>query len=1306
MTAAGQSVGYSFLVTNTGNVTLTGVRVAETAFSGTGTEPVASCAPTTLAPGASVTCTATYAVTQADVDAGSVTNTATASGTDPTSGTVTSTPSSAAVSATAAGALTVLKSASPTTVTAAGQSVGYSFLVTNTGNVTVSGVGITETGFSGSGTVPAASCPVPVLAPGASTTCTAAYAVTQADVDAGSVTNTATASGLTPSGAAVVSGPSSAAVAVTRSGALTLVKSATPATVTAAGDTVRYSFLVTNSGNVTLTGVGVTETAFSGTGTAPVASCPTTTLAPGASVTCTATYAVTQADVDAGSVTNTATASGTPPSGGPVVSGPSSATVSATGAAALRVVKSASPTTVTAAGQSVGYSFAVTNTGNVTLTGVAITETAFGGSGTRPVATCPVTTLAPGASTTCTAGYTVTQADVDAGSVTNTATASGTGPSGTPATSGPSSATVTATEAAALTLVKSASPSVVAAAGDPVSYSFLVTNSGNVTLTGVGVTETAFSGTGSRPVATCPTTTLAPGASVSCTATYPVTQADVDAGSVTNTATASGTPPSGGPVVSGPSSAAVSATRAAALSLVKSASPTTVTAAGQPVTYTFLVTNTGNVTTTAVGITETAFSGTGPAPVATCPTTTLAPGASVSCTATYPVTQADVDEGSVTNTATASGSGPTGARITSGASSAIVSATRTRELTLVKSASPTTVTAVGDPVQYSFLVTNSGNVTLSGVTIAETAFSGTGPVPAATCPTVALAPGAALTCTATYPVTQGDIDAGSVSNTATATATGPSGIPATSGPSTATVTATRAAALTLVKSVAPTTVDAAGVSVTYSFAVTNTGNVTLTSVGINESRFSGTARVPGISCPTTPLAPGATLTCTATYTVSQRDVDAGSVTNTATATATDLSGDPVSSGPSSATVTATRTAALTLVKSASPTTVTRVGQLVHYSYLVTNAGNVTLAAPAIAETAFSGTGTAPVPSCPPQPLAPDASTTCTATYPVTQADIEAGSVTNTATASASAPTGGPVVSGPSSATVTAVRTAALSLLKSAAPTTVNAAGDPVGYRFVVTNTGNVTLTGVRVAETAFSGTGTAPVPGCPTAPLAPNASATCTANYRVTQADIDAGSVTNTAIATATGPDLPLPRSQVSSNPSSAIVTAQRSPALTIAKSATPTRVTAAGQPVRYRFLVTNTGNVTLSGVGVVETVFSGRGAAPVPSCPVATLAPGATVTCGADYTVARADLAAASISNTATARATAPGGGKVVSGPSTAKVTVSPVVKPVRPEPTNPLPGTGTQLLFGTLGLALLLLAVGLPLVWAARQRRHGRRG
>ena len=109
-------------------------------------------------------------------------------------------------------------------------------------------------------------------------------------------------------------------------------------------------------------------------------------------------------------------------------------------------MKSATPGTVSKAGQQVEYRFAVTNTGNVTLSGVTVKDTAFSGTGTLGAITCPESSLAPQASETCTADYTVTQADVDAGTITNTATVSGlppktsADPSPTAVTSQPSTA--------------------------------------------------------------------------------------------------------------------------------------------------------------------------------------------------------------------------------------------------------------------------------------------------------------------------------------------------------------------------------------------------------------------------------------------------------------------------------------------------------------------------------------------------------------------------------------------------------------------------------------------------------------------------------------------------------------------------------------------------------------------------------------------------------------------------------------------------------------------------------------------------
>jgi len=334
--------------------------------------------------------------------------------------------------------------------------------------------------------------------------------------------------------------------------ALTLQKSVTPVVAAGAGATVRFSYLVTNTGNVTLTDVHPTDTSFSGTGTPSPITCPVTSLAPGQHETCADTYKLTQADVTAGKVTNTATATGTPPGGPPVTSPPSSATVTVVPARpALVISKSASPKSLGRAGDTVHYSYLVTNTGNVTLTGIKVNDKLPGLSAIA----CPSATLNAGKEMTCTASYRLTQADVNAGKVTNTATTTGIGPSGRPVTSPPSSVTVVIPAHPALVIKKSASPGSFDAAGTTIHYSYLVTNTGNVTLTHLKVNDVLA---GLSAIA-CPSGTLNPGRDMTCTATYVTTAADVQAGSIANTATVTGDPPSGSPVVSGPSTVVIAA---------------------------------------------------------------------------------------------------------------------------------------------------------------------------------------------------------------------------------------------------------------------------------------------------------------------------------------------------------------------------------------------------------------------------------------------------------------------------------------------------------------------------------------------------------------------------------------------------------------------------------------------------------------------------------------------------------------------------------------------------------------------------
>ncbi len=295
---------------------------------------------------------------------------------------------------------------------------------------------------------------------------------------------------------------------------------------------------------------------------------------------------------------------------------------------------------------------------------------------------------------------------MDAGEVVNTATASGTPPTGPP-TTGEDTVTTPIPAAPVITVDKQAGVPTGATAGSTIDYSFVVTNTGNVTLDSVSIADPK-----TGPVS-CPVTVLAPGESTTCTATYTLTQADVDAGHVANTATVTGTPPvtPGNPTptpVTATDSTDTPITAGPAITLDKQAGTPTGNTAGSTIDYTFLVTNTGNVTLDPISVSD-AKVGT-----VTCPVTVLAPGASTTCTATYTLTQADVDAGEVVNTATASGTPPTGPPTTA-EDTVTTPIPAAPVVTVDKQAGVPTGATAGSTIDYSFLVTNTGNVTLDSV---------------------------------------------------------------------------------------------------------------------------------------------------------------------------------------------------------------------------------------------------------------------------------------------------------------------------------------------------------------------------------------------------------------------------------------------------------------------------------------------------------------------------------------------------------------------------------------------------------------
>jgi len=139
---------------------------------------------------------------------------------------------------------------------------------------------------------------------------------------------------------------------------------------------------------------------------------------------------------------------------------------------------------------------------------------------------------------------------------------------------------------------------------------------------------------------------LAPGGTITCTATHTVTQADIDAGSYLNQACVDD---GAGGAAQACDDVTTPSVKNPALSLTKSASPTVYSAAGQVITYTFVITNSGNVTLPGPFTISDDKLGT-----VTCPTGSLAPGSTRTCTKPYTITAANMTVLSITNTATAS----------------------------------------------------------------------------------------------------------------------------------------------------------------------------------------------------------------------------------------------------------------------------------------------------------------------------------------------------------------------------------------------------------------------------------------------------------------------------------------------------------------------------------------------------------------------------------------------------------------------------------------------------------------------------
>ncbi|MEC7084524.1 MAG: hypothetical protein VXW60_00135, partial [Bacteroidota bacterium] len=372
----------------------------------------------------------------------------------------------------------------------------------------------------------------PTIAVGETVIYEAVFAINQQAIDAGGVTNTASATAVSPKGESIAVTSNEVQTTIASAPGIEVIKTATINDNGDAdfgvGDVVQYTIEVKNTGNVTLEitvedvlkdNKGVDIALTSGTDKLSIPS----SIDPGTSETYTVYQLINQAIVDAGGLTNTATATGTAPDGGtvsdisddgdtgPTDTGDDPTITPITINPDIQVTK-----TATIVGDEDGfvgetdlidYTIQVTNTGNVTLYNVDLTDTLTDSNGNSlsiDTSAWVVRDIAPGETEIYEAYYIIEQSAAESGSVSNTVTATATDPNGIqitvdsddPSTPAPNDPTVTEMDQIpSIEVIKTAvvfdnNGDGKNGIGDTIEYTITVENTGNTDLTGLSFVDT------------------------------------------------------------------------------------------------------------------------------------------------------------------------------------------------------------------------------------------------------------------------------------------------------------------------------------------------------------------------------------------------------------------------------------------------------------------------------------------------------------------------------------------------------------------------------------------------------------------------------------------------------------------------------------------------------------------------------------------------------------------------------------------------------------------------------------------------
>lgn len=1139
----GSIVTYNYTIQNTGNLVLTNTHLTDTHSIDI---TVGSINPTQ-----SVINSYPYAVTASDLLIGYVDSTGTATA-QTLVGPVSDFLSDHLFIGQVRIQLTQYMGTLPLGLTLPGDMVTYTFTVFNNGSYPLNTVQIIDT---------LSIIPVPVgtLTVTETKIVNAQRAVTQAQINAAVIASTATAYGKYSS--ATANDSLSTTVPITRVSGIDFQSySGTPPSPIVVGALVTFSYQIHNSGNLVLNSTTLIDTHGSNV---PIGTIVTNDIISGIY-----THPITVGDLILGTINNTATVIGTTMIGS--VSDMLSTSVPLGKVnITLEIYNGVTPSGVVQAGSYITYTFRAYNSGNFPLINVSVSNNL------TPAVSIYIGNLAVGARSTVTGQYTVKQSDIDNGSVTSIGTAYGTYSSATVSSSRPDTVTIVRYPEIELGTYYGTIQDPIPYVGTIVKYTFGVANKGNVTLSNVNASDDLLNSYSFG--------SLLPSASSIKTDNtgYPITVDDMIAGQIDSTATAVGTPPIGSNVTDTLTTTVVIGDPVTiVIDQYYGTVPPGVVIEGSLITYTFVIRNVGNYTINNLVISDDL------SPQIIINVGNIAAYAIITRTGTYSVTQADLINGSISSTATAVGTF-LGTPVSSTKDTVVLIEQVSDITVIIYTGSLTPPVIICLPVTYTYEIKNTGNTVLTNIVVYDS-------LEIAVPPIGTLLQGESKTVNSTYLITATNIITGYIYSVATAIGQSPAG--GAIGQKDTTVELGPPPRLTFEYTgmILGTGIVLPDREILYTYHVTNTGNYILDNVVILDSL--------GQSFNIGTLIPNQEATRTYTYSITQTDINHGSVETNATTSGLYLN-IPITAYQQLI-INITQVLSIDIIKK---TTLVQswVGGVIDYSLTVANHGNLILFDANVVDMTADINQIISL-------MEPFVNYYLNGSHPVTQSDIDRGYVTNTAVVT-SQDTFDRQVS--DEATLTSILwvdrpSIHISKIETSVGTTV---GETIDYLLVVTNNGNVPLQNIKLIDQLLNMELTFSLPS--------HGHYSIEGQYTLTVDDFARRHVTNTAYVTGLSPTM----NEVSDEATITSYLMVPTPSIYLSKTAISMEDFIGGT-IRYKLQVVNNGNTTLNNVRLVDLKL---GYDVIYGFPFGS---GISHTEVIDYTITSSDYEAYIVTNTATA--------------------------------------------------------------------------